>query len=574
MEEATSDLMSVSELEPDPISTQPWLSPPRALRPNLSPGGTSKQPPLTPPLTTSERVAAHLLVDGLLRGDDSAGALYASVNKDADHRSDLPRSAEVWTILREQHERAPEGILGGDPTLPSCAPWSVVVTCLLRLLHEREADATQHLSAREQRRQREEAQRLHREAHAMNARGEHSGARHAFEASYLLEPRPSVLVSLANMLLKEGRLHAARALYDGLLGASCEDGSSSDADVTRRRLHWDSPGEDPPPTPANLTDDDEDGAYAVDSGGGGSISAAARRAAGANGGPPPLSDRAREVAQRKRAECAARVVSEVEARSAAAARSTALSAQVEAYDSRLGEVRAAAGAAGAVTRACLATELQVLEQETVRVNQVCAAAKSEAQVAIAEVARAAAAGEAAQSWVAAAVRAREAAEEEAAAAHRRAAAAEAAATGAAANATTLPSSHEGGTESERREAAMAAMAQEMAGLEAQLAAKTSNGEPVVASADVAAAEEARAAAEEARAAAEEARSEAEGARAAAETRCTSLQAVVDETHADCLDLSKALASSRKAQKQLQAQLKAAEKRAVTAEQRLAGAGGG
>ena len=55
------------------------------------------------------------------------------------------------------------------------------------------------------------------------------------------------------------------------------------------------------------------------------------------------------------------------------------------------------------------------------------------------------------------------------------------------------------------------------------------------------------------------------ARAVAESQCAELRETVAEMQTECLELSKALALSRKAQKQLQAQLVAAEKRIAAAE---------
>jgi hypothetical protein len=92
----------------------------------------------------------------------------------------------------------------------SCA-WELHAACLVELLSlTREEEPTQRTD--EQR-----AEQLRREGQEASRRGDASNARLCFEASFLSWPRAEVLISCANMLLEENRVHEARAVYGSFL---------------------------------------------------------------------------------------------------------------------------------------------------------------------------------------------------------------------------------------------------------------------------------------------------------------------------------------------------------------------
>ena len=155
------------------------------------------------------------------RGEGSAASLYSGTLVEP---PPPPPSADIiLPLLQQQHERSEAGLLG-EPSA-----WSLAAALLVGLLRLPPPSEPQ----------REEAQRVQRDAHVANGRGDYAEARRRFEASYLLCPRPAVLISLSNMLLKEGKLEAAIALYDSLLADSTPTGDSGSGEaVVARRLSW------------------------------------------------------------------------------------------------------------------------------------------------------------------------------------------------------------------------------------------------------------------------------------------------------------------------------------------------
>ena len=111
-------------------------------------------------------------------------------------------AADVRDVLRDESQRSAAGVLG-----ERCV-WSVIAELFVQLLRRPKTCAPSR---------RERALELHRHGLAANRRGAFAEAREHFEEAYLTWPRASMLVSCANMLLKEGKGEAACALYDALL---------------------------------------------------------------------------------------------------------------------------------------------------------------------------------------------------------------------------------------------------------------------------------------------------------------------------------------------------------------------